>query len=116
MQHDRPLFSPSVPRSAARQDAEPVPDRVLLERVAVGEARALAALLARHGPRLYTFALGMLCDPAAAAAVVKSVARDVLYETRRFSPSQYPVGRWLTELTRRAALHQLRARASAPAA
>lgn len=116
MKRDRPPFDFTTPSPVARQDAEPVPDRVLLERIAVGETRALSALLTRHGPRLYTFALGMLCDPSAATAVVKSVARDVLYETRRFSPSQYPVRRWLTELTRRAALDHLRTRASAPAA
>ncbi len=100
----------------AGAEAKPAPDRVLLERIAAGEKEALTALFARHRPRLYDLALRILSDPVEAAEVVESVAQDVRYETRHFSPTQYPVHRWLTDVTRMAALDHRRAHTSSPTA
>lgn len=110
MQDDRTYHSSPAAR-VPEAEADPTPDSELLERVAAGEQQALAALFARHGSRLYAVALCILSDPAAAAAVVRSVSRDVQFESRRFSPSQYPVRRWLADATRLTALEYLRARA-----
>ena len=102
--------------TSAAAEAKPVPDRVLLERIAAGEREALAALFSRYRARLYDLAFRILSDPTEAAKVVEAVAQDVLYETRHFSPTQYPVHRWLTDVTRLAALDHRRSRTSAPTA
>jgi RNA polymerase sigma-70 factor (ECF subfamily) len=117
MQHDR-LYLTAPPAATASEETGPAsqPDSVLLERVAAGEKQALAALFRRHSPHLYTVALKILSDPVEAAAVVRAVALDVLYETRRFSPAQYPVRRWLVDVTRLTALDHLRARTQSSAA
>jgi RNA polymerase sigma-70 factor (ECF subfamily) len=115
MQHDRLYLTPPEATESAVPDSESSPDSVLLERVAAGEKQALAALFRRHSPQLYALALRILSDQAEAAAVVRAVARDVVYETRRFSPAQYPVRRWLAEITRVTALDHLRARANSSA-
>ena len=115
MQHDRLYLTPPEPTEPAIPDAETSPDSVLLERIAAGEKQALTALFRRHSPQLYALALRILCDQTEAAAVVRAVAHDVVYETRRFSPAQYPVRRWLADVTRLAALDHLRARASSSA-
>jgi RNA polymerase sigma-70 factor (ECF subfamily) len=114
MQHDRLYLTPSEASTAAAP--QPTPDSVLLERIAAGEKQALADLFARHSSWLYSLAVRILSDPAEATAVVREVAQDVRYESRRFSPSQYPVRRWLADVTRLAALDHLRARTGSHAA
>ena len=113
MPHDRMPPTTSAWSASAVPEAGPAPDSVLLERIAAGEQEALEALFARHGARLYALALGILSDATEAGKLLQAVSREVLYETRRFSPTQYPVGRWLADVTRLAALDRLRARASA---
>jgi DNA-directed RNA polymerase specialized sigma24 family protein len=88
-------------------EAPAASDTVLLERIAAGEREALTALLARHQRSLYGLALGILADPEAAAEIVDLVSREVLREARHFSPTHYPVSRWLAYVTRVAALTRL---------
>ncbi len=116
MPHDRMHPTTSAWSASAEPEAEPEPDSVLLERIAAGEQEALAALFARHRARLYALALSMLSDATEAGKLLESVSREVLFETRRFSPTQYPVRRWLADVTRLTALDHLRARRSAPTA
>lgn len=91
-------------------EAPPASDTVLLERIAAGEREALTALLARHQRSLYGLALGILADPREATETVNLVSREVMREARHFSPTHYPVSRWLAYVTRVAALTRLHTR------
>ena len=88
-------------------------DSVLLESAAAGDAHALAELVARHHATLYALAFGILSDSTEAEQVVGSAFSEVQWQARRFSPSHYPVSRWLSDITRTAAVERLRARGSA---
>ena len=84
-------------------------DAVLLHRVAaLSDKDALAELDARHGMTLYAIAYALLLDPGAADAVVAAALREVWRGAAAFDPRTGSAGRWLADLTRRAARDRLR--------
>ncbi|HEU5262905.1 MAG TPA: sigma factor [Gemmatimonadales bacterium] len=87
-------------------------DSELLESAAAGDTHALAELVARHHATLYALAYGILSDSTEAEQIVGSAFSEVQWQARHFSPSHYPVSRWLSDITRMAAVERLRARAS----
>ena len=93
----------------AERPAPPPRDSVLLERVAGGDRQALAELVARYSASLYALAFAILSDPAEAQEIVDRAFRNVRWEAQRFHPTHYPVGRWLADATREAAVERKRA-------
>jgi DNA-directed RNA polymerase specialized sigma24 family protein len=84
-------------------------DAVLVERIAaLGDRAALAELDARHGMTLYAIAYALLLNPDAADVTVAATLRDAWRRAASFNAREQTVGRWLAELTRRAARDQLR--------
>ena len=60
-----------LPRSLmATQPNAPVPDRLLVSRMAEGEGRALGELYDRYGRTVYALALAIVREPADAEEVV----------------------------------------------
>ena len=88
---------------APTPDARPS-DASLLDRIAaLSDKAALAELDARHGMTLYAIAYTVLLDPGAADAAVAAALRDAWQRAAAFDPRTGSAGRWLADLTRRAA-------------
>ncbi len=84
-------------------------DAVLVERIAaLGDRAALAELDARHGMTLYAIAYTLLLNPDAADVAVATTLREVWRRAGSFNAREQTVGRWLADLTRKAAPHQAR--------
>jgi DNA-directed RNA polymerase specialized sigma24 family protein len=80
-----------------------------VERIAaLGDRAALAELDARHGMTLYAIAYTLLLNPDAADVTVAATLREAWRRAASFNAREQTVGRWLAELTRRAAQEQLR--------
>jgi DNA-directed RNA polymerase specialized sigma24 family protein len=81
-----------------------LPDAVLVERIAaLSDRTALAELDARHGMTLYAIAYTVLLDPDGADVTVAATIREAWRQAASFNAREQTVGRWLAELTRRAA-------------
>ncbi len=84
-------------------------DAVLVERIAaLGDRAALAELDARHGMTLYAIAYTLLLNPDAADVAVATTLREVWRRAGSFNAREQTVGRWLADLTRKAARDQAR--------
>lgn len=84
-------------------------DASLLDRIAaVSDKAALAELDARHGMTLYAIAYTVLLDPGAADAAVAAALRDAWRKAAAFDARTISAGRWLADLTRRAARERIR--------
>src|SRR6266700_3481847 len=84
-------------------------DAVLVERIAaLGDRAALAELDARHGMTLYAIAYTLLLNPDAADVAVATTLREVWRRPGSFNAREQTVGRWLADLTRKAARDQAR--------
>ena len=82
---------------------------VLVERIAaLGDRAALAELDARHGMTLYAIAYTLLLNPDAADVAVATTLREVWRRAGSFNAREQTVGRWLADLTRKAARDQAR--------
>ncbi|HEX4600218.1 MAG TPA: hypothetical protein VH116_02395 [Gemmatimonadales bacterium] len=93
--------------AAAARDSVP-PDALLVYRVAaLSDKPALAELYRRHGLTLYALAYSIVLDGEAADAAVVLTFREVWCRAAAFDGRQSNVGRWLAELTRRAAEQRL---------
>ena len=105
-----------VTGSGALTTSTPVlSDAVLVERIAaLGDRAALAELDARHGMTLYAIAYTLLLNPDAADVTVAATLRDAWRRAASFNAREQTVGRWLAELTRKAARDQLRRAAMSP--
>jgi DNA-directed RNA polymerase specialized sigma24 family protein len=85
------------------------PDARLVERIAaLSDRSALAELHARHGMTVYAIAYTVVFDPEAADAAVAAAFREAWLMAASFDPRHSTAGRWLADLTRRAARHGLR--------
>jgi len=90
-------------------------DAVLVERIAaLGDRAALAELDARHGMTLYAIAYTLLLNPDAADVTVAATLREAWRRAASFNAREQTVGRWLAELTRKAARDQLRRAVMSP--
>lgn len=94
----------------ARVAGETTPDRVLMERIAAGDERALAALYDCHGATAYALALTIAGERADAEEVVADAFGQMWWSAESFDPSRGSVLAWLTTITRSRALDLLRAR------
>jgi len=105
-----------VTGSGALTTATPVlSDAILVERIAaLGDRAALAELDARHGMTLYAIAYTLLLNPDAADVTVAATLREAWRRAGSFNAREQTVGRWLAELTRKAARDQLRRSVMSP--
>src|SRR3989454_12181504 len=106
-----------VTGSGALATATPVlSDAILVERIAaLGDRAALAELDARHGMTLYAIAYTLLFNPDAADVTVAATLREAWRRAASFIAREQTVGRWLAQLTRKAAQDQLRRSVMPPA-
>ncbi len=86
------------------------PDRVLVERMAAGDERALGELYDRHGGTAYALAAAIVGEPADAEEVVADAFAQAWRTAAQFDPSRGSVPAWLATITRSRALDLLRAR------
>ncbi len=79
---------------------EPTSDDVLLARIAMGGADALAALFRRRQGDVYRFALHMSGAVAVAEDVTQDVFLIVMRDARRYEPGRSTVAAWLCGIAR----------------
>jgi RNA polymerase sigma-70 factor (ECF subfamily) len=75
----------------------PIPDQVLLNRVAGRDATALIELQRRHGPSLYALVYGILMDAERAERVVAEVFEQVWHAAGLLIQRRHGANFWLRE-------------------
>ncbi len=96
-------------------DTTQVADRLLLDRMAQGEAEALRALYQRHGNTVYALAYRILVDPGDAEEVVADTFSHVWRAGARvLTTTNQSVSTWLKDVARSRARALLLARGSGP--
>jgi len=81
-------------------DAVPIPDRSLLQRIAVGDEQSLVELRMRHDGSVYALAYGVLLDPVLADAVVTETFETAAQSVGEFRRQQHSPFRWLQQIAR----------------
>lgn len=89
-------------------------DRRLIERIAIGDASALAELYDAHARTVYTLARRVLGDSTDAEDVVQHVFAQAWNQASRYDSRRATVIGWLVMMTRTRAIDQLRARHARP--
>lgn len=79
-----------------------------MARLAARDQDALAALYARYGDAVYSIALRVLREPAAAEEVTQDVFLDVWRHPTRWAPERGRLISWLLALARYSAIDRLR--------
>ncbi len=89
-------------------------DRLIVERMAQGDAAALAELYDRHGRAVYSLALRMLSDHGEAEDLAQDVFALAWRNAARYDASRGVVAAWLLVTTRTRAIDRLRGRRVRP--
>jgi len=100
--------------NGASSPAERVRDRETMQRVAEGDASALAAIFDRHARAVFGLALRVLEDQGDAEDVVEEVFAKAWSQARRYDADRDPVSAWLLTITRSRAIDRLRTRQARP--
>lgn len=87
-------------------------DRVLLTRIAGGDAGALGELYDRYSALLFTLSRRILDDPQDAEEVLQEAFLQVWKQAQGYKPGRSSVSTWLVMLTRSRAIDRLRSRQS----
>jgi RNA polymerase sigma-70 factor, ECF subfamily len=103
---------PSVTPMTLRVPPALEDDRTAVDRMAHGDASAVANLYDRHARAVYSLALRMLADAAEAEDVVQDVFTQAWRQAGLYDPARAPVIGWLLVITRARTLDRLRARRS----
>ncbi len=75
----------------------PIPDQVLLDRMAGHDATALIELQRRHGPSLYALVYSILMDAERAERVVAEVFEQVWHGAELLIRRRHGADAWLRE-------------------
>ena len=78
----------------------PIPDAVLVHRMARRDARALVELERRYGPSLYALVYGILMDPERAEQLVSDVFEQVWHAAELLNQRHRGAHAWLRQLAR----------------
>jgi RNA polymerase sigma-70 factor (ECF subfamily) len=89
-----------------------MPSHRLLQRLAAGDAGALAEFFDRHAGLVNALALRILRDGADAEDVVQEVFLQAWRQAERFDPRRGTIEAWLCTIARTRALDRLRRKAS----
>jgi RNA polymerase sigma-70 factor (ECF subfamily) len=93
------------PATPSNADSAQTPDEILTRRAALGDKRAFAAIVARHGPALYRYAYRLLDDPSGIEDILQETFFDAWKGLPRFRGDS-SLRTWLFTLTR----HRVHAR------
>ena len=96
--------------AAVDQNAIAEDDPALLARIQAGEAGAMALLYDRYSRLVYSVALRVLRDTAAAEDVMQEVLMQVWRSPSGFTSARGPLGGWLAVVARNRAIDLLRRR------
>ena len=101
--------------AAALTDQDAV-DAELVARLAAGDEAALGPLYDRYGKLVYSLALRVVRDPAAAEEVTQEVFVRLWRNAASFEPARGRAHAWLMRITHNLALNEVRRRQSRPVA
>jgi len=85
-------------------------DAYLLTRVGEGDEQAMASLFDRYSKVVYSVALRVLRDPAAAEDVLQEIFMQIWRNPVGFTPSRGSLGGWLAVVSRNRSIDALRRR------
>ena len=91
-------------------------DRLIVERLARGDAGALAELYDRHGRMVFSLAVRILSDHGEAEDLTQDVFALAWRNAARYDPARGAVAAWLLITTRTRAIDRLRGRRVRPGA
>jgi len=96
--------------STEQEPGRLTPDRDLVQRMAGGDAHALAELRHRHDGTLYALAYAVLGDTRDATHVVSEVFLEAIRAATQFDPARDHVPAWLSGILRQRAREVLQRR------
>ncbi|NMC79659.1 MAG: sigma-70 family RNA polymerase sigma factor [Chloroflexi bacterium] len=101
-------------RSSPLPEYTEMDDVALLQAITTGQSAALAALYDRYGRLIYSLAMNVLSEPAAAEEVTQDVFVQVWDKASRYDAQLGKVSSWLIGIARNRAIDGLRRRNARP--
>jgi len=96
--------------SGTRLSKEPISNETLLLRVGAADRAAFRDLYATTAPRLFPICVALLREPARAEEALQEAFVRIWERAKSFDPNKGAALAWMTVVTRRVALNELRRR------